>query len=732
MTSVSFPTIAPKLRPHLGTDAQVPRAVLLDHLEASTRTPVAAVLAPPGYGKTTLLAQWAARDPRAFGWLTLDRRDNDPSVLLRGLAAAVDRIEPVGWETLDALDAPGASAVDAVLPRLGSALSLATLPAVLVLDDVHLLHNRVCLDAVTRLIDYLPPGSQLAVAGRGEPPLPLARLRAEGRMVEIGPEDLAMDTAEARALLAQGDIDLARVDVAEVVRRTEGWPVALHFAALSLGAGGRRAAPLAGDDRFLVDYVQSELLSGLPPRLVSFLTRCSVLERLSGPLCDAVLATSGSADLLESLARSNLLVAPLDRRRQWYRLHRLFRELLGSRLERREPALAVELNRRAAEWCEDNGLPESAVEYAIAAGDADRAARVVVGLAPPAFAAGRLGQLKRWFDWFEANRLVERYAGVAVLGAWINAVAGRPVAAERWADSAERAPDGDPSTAGPLALLRAALCPAGGRQMASDAELALALAPAGSAWQASAQLLLGISHLVTGDLDLADQCLADAVEVGEDAGADSAMVALAERSILAMGRGDWRQAETLAERAGAGAHGARLERHPGGALLLAVTARLAIHRGDVPRARDDLARAERLRPQLTWALPHLAVQVRLELARNYLVLTNAGAARRLLVEVDDLLSRRPRLGLLLDQAAGLHAQLDTMRMDAVGASALTPAEVRLLRQLGTHYSFREIAGQLCLSQHTVKSQAMSIYRKFGVSSRSEAIRHARDLGLLED
>ena len=732
MTSVSFPTIAPKLRPHLGTDAQVPRAVLLDHLEASTRTPVAAVLAPPGYGKTTLLAQWAARDPRAFGWLTLDRRDNDPSVLLRSLAAAVDRIEPVGWETLDALDAPGAPDVDAVLPRLGSALSLAALPAVLVLDDVHLLHNRVCLDAVTRLIDYLPPGSQLAVAGRGEPPLPLARLRAEGRMVEIGPEDLAMDAAEAHALLAQGDIDLARVDVAEVVRRTEGWPVALHFAALSLGAGGRRAAPLAGDDRFLVDYVQSELLSGLPPRLVSFLTRCSVLERLSGPLCDAVLATTGSADLLESLARSNLLVAPLDRRRQWYRLHRLFRELLGSRLERREPALAVELNRRAAEWCEDNGLPESAVEYAIAAGDADRAARVVVDLAPPAFAADRPGQLERWFDWFEANRLVERYAGVAVVGAWTNAVAGRPAAAERWADSAERAPDGDPSTGGPLALLRAALCRAGGQQMASDAELALALAPAGSAWQASAQLLLGISHLLAGDLDLADQCLADAVEVGEDAGAGSAMVALAERSILAMGRGDWRQAEALAERAGAGARGACLERHPGGALLLAVTARLAIHRGDVPRARDDLARAERLRPQLTWALPHLAVQVRLELARDYLVLTNADAARRLLVEVDDLLSRRPRLGLLLDQAAGLHAQLDTMRMDAVGASALTPAEVRLLRQLGTHYSFREIGGQLCLSQHTVKSQAMSIYRKFGVSSRSEAIRHARDLGLLED
>jgi len=266
--------------------------------------------------------------------------------------------------------------------------------------------------------------------------------------------------------------------------------------------------------------------------------------------------------------------------------------------------------------------------------------------------------------------------------------------------------------------------------MASDAELALALAPTGSAWEASAQLLLGISHLLAGHLDLADRCLADAVEGCEGAGAGSAMVALAERSVLAMGRGDWPQAETLAGRACTGAPGAVSERYPGGALLFAVTARLAIHRGDVARARDDLARAEGLCPQLTWALPHLAVQVRLELARDHLALTDASAARRLLLEVDDLLARRPRLGLLRDQAAELHAQLEIMRMDAVGASRLTAAEVRLLRLLGTHYSFREIGGQLCLSQHTVKSQAMSIYRKFGVSSRSEAIGHARDLGLL--
>jgi LuxR family transcriptional regulator, maltose regulon positive regulatory protein len=359
MTSQSVLTLDPKLRPHVNPHAQVPRTALLDLLEASSATTVAAILAPPGYGKTTLLAQWAERDPRAFGWLTVDRRDNDPAVLLRDLAAAVERIEPVDQSILGVLDAPGAAAVEAVLSRLGSALSTAALPAVLVLDDVHLLANRECLDIVTRLIGYLPAGSQLAIAGRGEPPLPLARLRAEGRVVEVGPEDLAMDGEEASTLLGQGGVDGGGVDVADLVRRTEGWPVALQFATRSRGAGaGRaRAAALAGDDRVLVDYLEFELLSRLPDRVVWFLTRCSVLDRMSGPLCDAVLATSGSAELLESLSRSNLLTTPLDRRRQWYRLHRLFRELLRARLERGQPSLATELTRRAAEWCEGNGLP---------------------------------------------------------------------------------------------------------------------------------------------------------------------------------------------------------------------------------------------------------------------------------------------------------------------------------------------------------------------------------------
>jgi LuxR family maltose regulon positive regulatory protein len=687
----------------------VPRAALLERLEASSHPEIVVVVAPPGYGKTTLLAQWADRDPRAFAWLTIGHRDNDPSVLLRDIAVTVDGIEPLGR------------------------------PVVLVLDDLHLLRDRDGLTMMGRLVDDLPAGLQLAIASRVEPPLPLARLRAEGRVLELGPEDLALDHHEATELLEQAELDADPGEVSELVHRTEGWPVALQLAASSSRARiGHRAATLElpGDDRFLIDYLQVVITSRVPPSVVDFLTRCAVLDRMCGPLCDAALDMSGSAELLESLSRSGMLVIPLDRRRRWYRLHRLLREMLRSQLERDAPAVARQLSRRAAEWCEGNDLPEAAVDYAMAAGDADLAARLVVDVARSTYAAGRLSTLQRWFAWLETSGIAERQGPLALLGAWVNALAGRPTAAERWSEAAERwpcdGPEGDRTSSGDgsLALLRAALCPRGVAGMRADAETALRLAPTGTPPQAAAQLLIGIADLLADDRTSADHRLAVAAQAGEELGVDVATVALAERSILAMSRGDWSQAEILSERARANARPEWLERYPAGALLHAVLARLAVHRGDVPRARSALARAEGLRPQLTYALPHLAVQVRLELARTYLALTDVAAVMTALWEVDNLLWQRPDLGVLRAQAEELRAQLGAVRRGAIGARSLTTAEVRLLRLLATHFSFREIGGQLCLSQHTVKSQALSIYRKFGVSSRSGAIQYARDHGLL--
>jgi LuxR family transcriptional regulator, maltose regulon positive regulatory protein len=712
----------------------VPRVGLLDHLEATSGTPVATIIAPPGYGKTTVLTQWAEHDPRPFGWLTIDQRHNDPAVLLRSMAVALQLVDAVAHPPLSALGSPGPPVLGTLLPQLGAALSASERPAVLVLDDVHLLQNWECLEAVASLIEYLPPGSQFAIAGRGEPPLPLARLRAEGRVVELGAGDLAMDGQEAGSLLEGTQVDLSQVDVPELVRRTEGWPVALHFAARSLRSGSGRRVAVA--DRFLADYLQFTVLSSLPAWLVSFLTRAAVLDQLSGPLCDAVLQRTGSASLLETLERSSLLVIPLDRRRQWYRLHPLFRKLLRARLERRQPALAGELAGRAAEWCERNHLPERAIEYAMAAGDRDRAGRLVVEVALPMYQAGRTAALRRWFDWFEASGPDGQPVELAVLGAWLSALTGRPEAAERWAGAAARAPSGNPSpgggsTDGGRALLGAALCRDGPERMGSDAETALALLPAASEWRPTAQLLLGIAHLLGGHLGAADRALADAAELGEGAGVDTATVALAERSLVAISRGAWEQAETLAERARSISRGVWLEQHLTSVLLHAVSARLAIHRGEIPAAREHLARAERLRPQLSHVLPHYTVQAQLELARGHRALTDAAAARAVLWEAEDVLRRRPGLGVLGRQAVELRTQLVTLRGHAIGARSLTAAEVRLFRLLGSHRSFREIGGQLDVSQHTVKSQAMSIYRKLGVSSRSQAIQRGRDLGLLE-
>jgi LuxR family maltose regulon positive regulatory protein len=718
----------------------VPRAALLDRLDASSSVSVVAVVAPPGYGKTTLLVQWAERDPRPFAWLSIDDHDNDPAVLLTYLAVALDRVEPIDPGVFDALASPGALIAETILPRLGTALAAKTLPVVVVLDDVHLLHNRACQDALAALVDHLPEGSQLAIVGRGEPWLPVARLRAEGRVAELGQGDLAMDRHEADSLLRGAEVQLRQADVAELVQRTEGWPVVLYLAALSMRAGGSQdgaGVAFVGDDRFLVDYLQSVLLSRLSPEEVRFLTRTAVLDRMSGPLCDGVLGTTGSAETLESLERSNLLVIPLGRRREWYRYHHLFQELLRAGLERREPELVSELTRRAAEWCEHNGLPEAAVEYAMQAGDADRVARLVVGVAFPVYYSGRMATLQRWFDWFQDNRLIERYPAVAVLGAWEQAFVGRPATVEHWADAAERGsfegplPDGTVSIEGWLALLRAVMCRHGVEQMRTDAEIALALVPKASLLRAPAQLLLGISHLLAGDPGLADDILAAAVEAAEDTGAtDTAVVALAERSILAMGQEEWGEAEVLVERARSLLHTAHLDDYVTNVLLYAAAARVAIHQGELRRAHEDLVRAQRLRPQATYALPVYAVQARLELVRAYIALTDVAGARTVLREVDDLLRRRLHLGTLATQAADLRARLDTLPAAVLGASSLTAAELRLLPLLSTHHSFREIGEQLFVSPNTVKSQAMSIYRKFGVSSRGQAIQRAQDLGLL--
>jgi LuxR family transcriptional regulator, maltose regulon positive regulatory protein len=353
----------------------------------------------------------------------------------------------------------------------------------------------------------------------------------------------------------------------------------------------------------------------------------------------------------------------------------------------------------------------------------------------PAYGAGRVDTARRWFGWFEDQGLLGRYPQVAVLGAWLQALLGLPVAAERWADVAEGGsgpgtlPDGS-TTQSYLALLRALLCRDGLDRMRADTQAALDKLTPGSQWRPTAQLLEGIGYLLAGQVDRADPLLARAVEVATDAGAlPAAAIALAERSLVAMHQKDWEQAAILADQAQGVVRTGGLDGYVASALVHAVAARVAVHQGDVPHAQAQLARATRLRPLLTYALPYLAVQTLLELGRACLALDDAAGARVVLRQARDVLRRRPDLGILVTQVDELRSNVDSSRSGTVGVSSLTTAELRLLPLLSTHLSFREIGERLYVSQHTVKSQAGSIYRKLGVSSRGQAVQRLQELGL---
>jgi LuxR family maltose regulon positive regulatory protein len=613
---------------------------------------------------------------------------------------------------------------------------------VLVLDDVHMLHNSECRAALSVLADHVPGGSRLALAGRAGPPLRIARLRAEGKITDIGPDDLSLTCDEASSLLRNIGLTLAEEDVAELHERTEGWPAGLYLAALYLREGGPLASAVfsfGGDDRLVSDYLESEFLSRISSQQRVFLTRTAVLERMCGPLCEAVLDRSGSAAILADLAGSNLLLVPLDRRGEWYRYHHLFRDMLLAELHRLEPGLLPVLRRRAAGWYLRNGWPEEALEYSMAAGDVDEAARLAGQLVVPAYRQGRVRTIQRWFGWLEDRGGIEGRPMVAVLASLFSALTGRPVDAERWADAVDRWQygdgnrPGDPSAEAWAALLRAILCRRGVEQMRADADEAVHLFAAGTFLTPAPALLQGVARILGGDHDGGDLSLEDAVSIGQETDApDDLAVALCQRSLVAMARGQWSRAEVLAGQARTALRRARIEESYATPLICALRARAALHRGDVPAAREQLVDAQRLRPLLTYALPYLAVQTRIELARVHLALADQAGARTLMREVDDLLRRRPGLGTLTGEAGTLRAQLSRERGSGVpGASALTTAELRLLPLLSTHLSFPEIGQELFLSRSTIKTEAMSIYRKLGASSRTQAVTRSRELGLLE-
>jgi len=555
-----FEVLESKLRPPRVTARSVLRTRLVDKLNRGTARPAVMLCAGPGYGKTSALSQWVASPgPRRFAWVSVDRHDNDPIVLLTYIAVALDRLSSIDPGVFEALASPGVSIEATVVPRLGAALASMQAPVVLVLDDLHAVDNPCCIDAVAALVGHLSEGSQLAVSTRDPSVLPLGVLRTRDLIVELGPDDLRMEEVEARGLLSEAGVNASDEAVAELVRRTEGWPTGLYLAALSTAAAGVGAGEigtLTGNDPFVVDFLRSEFLAQLPPDDLRFLRRTSVLDELSGPLCDAVLAATGSAALLESLERSNRFVVALDRERGWYRCHALVRELLAAELARSEPELLSPLLTRAFDWCMANGRPVAAIDYGQAAGDDDRVATAMERWVMPVFQSGRTATVEQWFEWLDARDGWRRHQAVAVIAAQFYAVLGRPTASDRWADAVEHAdhvgrlPDGSASIESWHALLRAFRCTGGVVAMREDAALAVRTLGSASIWLPSAVLLLWLGEMLTGNTDEADDRFADVADEAADLGApDMLPVALAERALLAVEREQWARADELAERA---------------------------------------------------------------------------------------------------------------------------------------------------------------------------------------
>ena len=340
----------------------------------------------PGFGKSTLLAQSLLGGPSPSGrpavaWLSLDYGDSDPSTYWAYVLAALRTAAPdVGGSAQVLLESPGGAPITTVLTSLINDLATSDEEVVLVLDDYHVIHAPAIHEAMTFLVDHLPPQLRLVIATRSDPPLPLARLRARGELAEVRAADLRFTEQETAAYFDGMGLRLSADEVTTLEGRTEGWVAALQLAALSLQ--GREDAAgfidgFAGDDRHVVDYLVEEVVHRQPEDVRDFLLRTSVLPRLSGSLADAVTGRTDGRAMLETLDRDNLFLVPLDDQRRWYRYHHLFADMLQARLLDERPGEASELHRRASAWHEQDGDTTAAIEHALAAGDVDRAAGLV-------------------------------------------------------------------------------------------------------------------------------------------------------------------------------------------------------------------------------------------------------------------------------------------------------------------------------------------------------------------
>ena len=695
--------------------------------------------APPGFGKTTLLAQWREQEERPFAWFTADASDSDPVSLWTGIVEAIRRVRPDFGDAAEvALRARHVDVLDALIPVVVRELESLDGDFALVLDDYHTIDSAACHESLAYFMEAKPRGVQLVVASRADPPIPVAKLRAEGRLLELRALDLCFTRDEEAAFLnEQLGLGLAPETLEVLHARTEGWPAGVYLASLSLRQApdpDRIVSAFDGSNRHVVDYLTEVVLGSLDARQRDFLLQTSILDSFSAPLCNAVTGKRGSAKRLAELERANLFLIPLDDRRERYRYHQLFADVLRSQLAQREPALVPKLHRRAYEWLAEEGDTDAAVRHALAAGEVDAAVGLVAGqwLADPHAHLGRGDGTVRRLQGFHADAVADDPRLVLLQG-WALGMAGKRAEFEEALaivkDAAEKLPD--ETAVGDAAAVVRACFPWG------DAAGALAAADAAAAledhlptyWHSLLALALGRARYLTGDYDGAEASLEWAVSSGHHA--DRGLVAATAQALLAriaLARDDVDLAEQRAYAAVASLELQGLTDQPGAGTAYVALGAVVARRGRTEEAGDLLVRGlARLRRHGDVLAIADALLVYAPVRRALVSLTSARSlieeARRLLAECAD----PGAVGVELEEVARsltpAHRRID-------GESELTERELEVLRYLAEGIPKRDIGTALFLSYNTIHSHTKSIYQKLRVSSRDAAVARARELGAL--
>ena len=728
------------------TRVLVPRSALVQRLVHGPARRLTLIRGQAGWGKSSVLAAWSAADPRPFAWLSLDRGDNDPVRFFSYVVAALQTLtDGVGQRSTSIIRTPGVHIVDQLLPALINELDALPQSSVFVLEDYHAIDNSEVHDAVSYLVEHAPQSLEVVLSTRVEPPLPVSRLRGRAQLLEIAVSDLQFSIGEAHTLLvAHQGLALQPSDVERLVVRTEGWPAGLYLAALSLR--GREDArefidAFAGDDRNIVDYLTTEVLAGQSAQVRSFMLSTSVLDRLCAPLCDEVVGGTGSAAMLKDIEKANSFLLALDNRREWYRYHHLFRELMRNELLSTDPVGAAVANRRAAAWLRVHGWASEAISHLVAAGDVEEAGELIASSWLAFATSGRHETVRAWLGLLPAA-VHDGDSRLCVAGALTAIGTGRLDDVGRWIDQAARAPAGGPFHDGFRSGVAAADClrtvhswllgDLGACRAAGEA--AIVHAEESSPWDGVTYTWLGAAQFWLGNSEEGVSAPREGLERSKAAGFHPPWIASSACSVWSITcevnitrrkrspRRRWpcprRWAWTstpgsrLAPRSRGPACSPATERQP-----KPVTCRPASSR------RLTAAAARWRSPTLSWrsASPRRPPATSTLGAPSSKTLDRRSEPVRTPDRSSPHCCGKPAPPVISRRAALLPAPL---------ATDFSERETAVLRLLAGTLSQREIAGELFISFNTVKTHSKSIFRKLGVGTRADAVARARELDLI--